>query len=709
MRFFLRLLSGVSLLCLWFPAMPHAQSDSLFPCPANLVNNVRFWEKIYSEYSVKQAVLHDIDQILNIYDIVSITPNDPKRNRGVYEAKRNQYSEILDRIAQSDLSTEDAKRVWQICGPGLDAEDYLKAKETMRFQSGQKEKFLEGLQRSGRYIDRIRKIFFDYGLPERLIYLPHVESSFNYRAYSFRGAAGMWQFMRSTGRLFLRIDYLVDERLDPIASSVAAAKFLKRNHERLKTWPLAITAYNHGANGMERAVENLGTSDLGRIIAEHTSASFKFASKNFYSEFLAASNIAMNHEKYFGKVTFEAPLEYKTVVLDRYYAPETICKTLGISVAALEDYNPALRPAVFRGARKIPKGVAIKIPAATRPDAEAVLASVPAKTAPDTEQPPQYYTVERGDRLSLIAKKFSVPVERLVEANNLDNRSRIAAGQILTIPAGAGPAKPASAPAVATTAPAKPETAAVAAAAPVPAPAPATPPVSKSTKVVKEAVEPAKDQVAMETPVEPEPVPPALTMDVPKYYPAVDRTKGRPSGGALSSDLAKAIFIPAEPPQANSPVFNEEIYALDIKFDDRSKDGSLRVGLDETLSHFADWLLIPYKTILKTNGLSARKTRISIGQELHVSFRKRSIEDFKRIRLEYHMAIEEDFYAAFRVKGTTKYQIKRGDSMWDLSDAFNGLPLWLIKKYNPDLNLASLSPGQEVQIPEIEELPKPVK
>ena len=679
-----------------------AQDDSLlFPCPSNLINNVAFWEKVYSEYSVKQAVLHDANQILNIYETVPFSPDNPRRNRAVFEERRAYYCDLLDKIAQSDVSSNDAKRIWEMCGPGLNAEDYLKAKETMRFQIGLKENYLEGLRRSGRYLDRIRRIFQDEGLPERLIYLPHVESSFNYRAYSFRGAAGMWQFMRYTGRLFMRIDYLIDERLDPIASSIAAAKLLKSNHQRLKTWPLAITAYNHGANGMQRAVENLGTSDLGQIIAEHSGASFKFASKNFYAEFLAASRIAMNHEKYFGKVEFDQPIEFKTVKLDRYYSPETVTKTLGITMAVLEEYNPALRPAVFKGMRKIPKGVSIKVPAAVGAGAQVALASLPEKAASDTEQPPFYYTVERGDRISIIARKLSVPVDRLVEANNLDSRSRIFAGQILTVPGGAS-AKP---PAVVAAAPAKPETTTLAAAAPAPAISATS--VAKGIKAAQQSVAPAKTPVVAEPeppPVEPAPAP--LTMDIPKHFSAADRTRGKPAGKSLSSDLAKAIFVPADTASPSLPVFNEKIYALDIELSESGKDGLIRVGLDETLSHFADWLVVPYKTILKTNRLSARKTRISIGQKLKVQFRKRSVEEFRRIRLEYHMAIEEDFYGAYRVKGTTKYQIERGDSMWDLSEAVNGLPFWLIKKYNPDLNLASLIPGQEVQIPEIEEIPK---
>ena len=90
------------------------------------------------------------------------------------------------------------------------------------------------------------------GLPTELAALPHVESSFNTYAYSKVGAAGMWQFMRGTGRRFLRIDAAVDERLDPYRSTEAAASFLEQNYIVLGSWPLALTAYNHGAGGMKR-------------------------------------------------------------------------------------------------------------------------------------------------------------------------------------------------------------------------------------------------------------------------------------------------------------------------------------------------------------------------------------------------------------------------------------------------------------------------
>ena len=84
------------------------------------------------------------------------------------------------------------------------------------------------------------------------------------------------------------INAVVDERKDPVLSTLAAARYLHNSKQRLGSWGAAITAYNYGTNGMERAVHRLGTSDLETILREHTSKSFGFAAKNYYAEFLAS-------------------------------------------------------------------------------------------------------------------------------------------------------------------------------------------------------------------------------------------------------------------------------------------------------------------------------------------------------------------------------------------------------------------------------------
>ena len=134
----------------------------------------------------------------------------------------------------------------------------LEAAEWVRFQLGQADRFREGLERSGRWESHIARTFAELGLPPELAALPHVESSFTPTAYSKVGASGLWQFMRSTGRLYMRVDDTVDERLDPFRSTEAAAQLLANNYRALGTWPLAITAYNHGTAGMRRARDTMG-------------------------------------------------------------------------------------------------------------------------------------------------------------------------------------------------------------------------------------------------------------------------------------------------------------------------------------------------------------------------------------------------------------------------------------------------------------------
>src|SRR5262249_16198592 len=146
-------------------------------------------------------------------------------------------------------------------GPNADNATFKAASERVRVQRGQADKFREGLIRSGAWMPYIEQAFADAGVPKEIASLPHVESSFNPTARSFVGAVGLWQFMRSTGRRYMQIDGVVDERLDPYRSSAAAALLMRQNYAVTSSWPLAITAYNHGAGGMLRAIKQCGTDD----------------------------------------------------------------------------------------------------------------------------------------------------------------------------------------------------------------------------------------------------------------------------------------------------------------------------------------------------------------------------------------------------------------------------------------------------------------
>ena len=177
----------------------------------------------------------------------------------------------------------------------------------------------------------------------------------------------MWQFMRGTGRRFLRIDAAVDERLDPYRSTEAAASFLEQNYIVLGSWPLALTAYNHGPGGMKRAQEQLGTSDIVTVVRKYNSRSFGFASRNFYVAFLAALEIDSNPEKFFGSIRRNATDTSIVLEVPAFLPASRLANVLELDRDELQRLNPSLLPSVWRGARHVPRGFELRVPNTHRP------------------------------------------------------------------------------------------------------------------------------------------------------------------------------------------------------------------------------------------------------------------------------------------------------------------------------------------------------
>src|SRR5580704_3857099 len=219
--------------------------DKLFPQPAALDRDVNFWIRVYTEIGTNAGFLHDQYNLGVVYETVQFGPDTSARQRErLVEAARLRIVAALKRIATTTgtLSPED-QHIRDMWGDGYSPARLLSAVEDVRFQLGQADRFREGLVRSGLWQDHIIQTLTDLGMPPELGVLPHVESSFNAAAYSKAGAAGLWQFMRSTGRRYMRIDSAVDDRMDPFRATEAAAQLLSFNYRLLGTWPLALTAY----------------------------------------------------------------------------------------------------------------------------------------------------------------------------------------------------------------------------------------------------------------------------------------------------------------------------------------------------------------------------------------------------------------------------------------------------------------------------------
>lgn len=285
-----------------------------------------------------------------------------------------------------------------------------------------------------------------HGVPVELAALPHIESSYNYDARSHVGAAGIWQFMRGTAQSYLRLTRYVDERLDPIRSTEAAARRLRENYEVLGNWPLAITAYNYGRNGLLRAKREYG-DDLLDIIRHHRTAAFGFASRNFYAEFLAALEISKSYRHYFGDLPIERPLSFETIVLDRALSSQALREAVGEESEWFEELNPHLIRALQRDYRVVPAGIHLRVPPGRLANVQASLqrANPAARRLYVAQDGSLRYRVRPGDTLSEIARDFGIPAVTLRKLNDIANPNHLFVNQVLLIDPTGSPAAPAGA------------------------------------------------------------------------------------------------------------------------------------------------------------------------------------------------------------------------------------------------------------------------
>jgi LysM repeat protein len=345
----------------------------VFPVSGKMKLQVQFWVNVFTRYSIYQKIIHDASNPLRIYSVVDFREygsngniSREKRNE-IVRREKQKIAAILKKLASKSYSLEELPpqeaRIYRLFGKNPGKGSFTNAIRRIHIQGGMKEAFVDGLNRSGRYLDAIKKIFRDHDLPEELVYLPHIESSFNPYARSRSGALGIWQFTRNTGKSYFNIGNDLDERRDPILASEAAAKLLKHYYSKLGNWPLAVTAYNHGLGGMSRAIRKLNTRDLDTIIANFRSRSFGFASKNFYTEFVAAVRVAKYPWKYFDDYEYDDPYYFRTLELDEQKYIMTILNEFDVTEDEIRRLNPALRPAVLQGKRPIPKDYALRLPA----------------------------------------------------------------------------------------------------------------------------------------------------------------------------------------------------------------------------------------------------------------------------------------------------------------------------------------------------------
>ncbi len=297
-------------------------------------------------------------------------------------------------------------------------------------------------ERASRYLPMMRKIFHEEGLPEDLLNLAFIESAVNPRATSRAKAAGIWQFMPSTGRLYgMRSTWWLDERRDPEKSTRGAAAYLKKLYDLFEDWPLALAAYNAGEGKILAAIQRQKTRDFWSLrLPQET--------RLFVPAFMAMTIISREPERYGFTPPPENPLEADTVRLEHPTDLALIARAAGTSVEEIRDLNPAL----IRWATP-PDGRAltIRIPAGRRDTFLQALSRIP----PAQRVSWSRHQVRKGETALGIARRYGVDVQVVLELNGLRRRQPLKAGTVLRLPgplagglARAGEAEPAGRPKV---------------------------------------------------------------------------------------------------------------------------------------------------------------------------------------------------------------------------------------------------------------------
>jgi membrane-bound lytic murein transglycosylase D len=622
-----------------------AQADMSdpFTYPPQLEPDVRFWIRVYTEVTTEQGLLHDDWFLGLVYEVLRFDPSDsPRQRERTVEQAKARYAALLRRFAAGDTAnlTPHEHRILNAFGEKATPAEFRAAIDRIRFQLGQADRFHEGLIRAQTYEAGISRVLAERGVPPQIGALPHVESSFNPAAYSRVGAAGLWQFMPGTARRYMRVDGIVDQRLDPYTATEAAANLMLYNYRLLGSWPLAVTAYNHGPGGLRRAQDDLGTSNIEVIVKRYQGATFGFASRNFYVAFLAALQVDRNPESFFGPLTHPPETQSVVVTLPDYVPIDALAKAFKSDLGALRVLNPALRPPIWNGTRFVPRGYGFRIPGS--PPAADIAAAWTRLQAGDryvVQRNDGAHRARRGETLAGIAAASGVSLNRLLAANGWSATRQLARGETVRIPMPASRAE-ASAPSAT-------------AAAVLPAPPP---------------------------PAAPEPpLPPAVARVSPPKEPVSER------------ETESTALLPAASPSGNGDTTDYGVGA----------DNTVVVQAAETLGHFADWSKVSSASLRALNKLH-KSAMVTLGHKVRLDLSKVSAAQFEAVRRDYHRKLQEAYFATHRISGTENYVVKKGESLWIIAQQHADLPVWLVAEYNPDVDFGDVRPGTTVALPRVE-------
>jgi membrane-bound lytic murein transglycosylase D len=297
------------------------------------------------------------------------------------------------------------------------------------FQNARRKEFAGGLARSGRYLDLMRKILREEGVPEDLVYTALIESSFKSNAYSHARAKGFWQFITGTAKRYdLKMDWWVDERSDFEKSTHAAARYLKDLYGMFGDWYLALAGYNAGENKIVYALRQTGPMNFWDLSRTRY---FRQETKNYVPAFLAAMIISKDPQKYGFTEEIEKPLEFEKVPVDYAVDLRLVAECSGLSLEQIKLLNPELN----RLTTPSRSTYDIRLPSEAKKTFLTEIATVPESKRITWRK----HEVKEGESLTTLAGLYRTSASSIASANSSDPDATLQVGSKLVIPIGREP------------------------------------------------------------------------------------------------------------------------------------------------------------------------------------------------------------------------------------------------------------------------------